>query len=290
MLQARDLTYVINGQTLVAGVDVEVQPGRVVVLIGPNGAGKSTLLRLLSGELKPTRGRVLLGDRELKSFSAGELARRRAVVPQSSLLTFPFTVLEVAMLGVSVPGFDLNAGSARTAGLAALDAVGLRGLADRLYVHLSGGERQRVHFARALSQLMSRQSRPGETSCFLLDEPTASLDLAHQSLVLDAIRGQAGSGLAVVAVFHDLNLAAALADELVLLERGRVLAAGRAEVVLKDDLLSAAYGCQVLTNRTPGGGRPFVLPPAAFSTPAQPVPAGTRTDTTEPKLPQHIGI
>jgi iron complex transport system ATP-binding protein len=278
MLQARDVTYAINGSTLVAGVDVEVRPGRVVVLIGPNGAGKSTLLRLLGGELKPTRGEVLLDARALKSFSAAELARRRAVVPQASVLTFPFTVLEVVMLGVSVPGFDTAPPMARAAGLEALDAVGLRALASRLYVHLSGGERQRVHIARSLSQLATAAVHPGETRCLLLDEPTSSLDLAHQSLVLAAIRRQAGLGIAVVAVFHDLNLAAAAADELVLLEGGRVMAAGQAGEVLKDDLLSAAYGCQVLTNRTPGNGQPFVLPPATFAAALRPVPPEAHDD------------
>ena len=124
MLQARDVTYTINGSTLVAGVDVDVRPGRVVALIGPNGAGKSTLLRILAGELEPTRGSVLLDARDLKSFSAAELARRRAVVPQASVLAFPFTVLEVAMLGVSVPGFDTAPAQAKTAALDALDAVG----------------------------------------------------------------------------------------------------------------------------------------------------------------------
>ncbi len=278
MLQARNVTYVVNGHTLMAGVDVEVRPGRVLVLIGPNGAGKSTLLRLLGGELKPTRGDVTLDARALKSVSAAELARRRAVVPQGSILTFPFTVLEVAMLGVSVPGFASTPSQAKAAALEALDAVGLRGLADRLYVHLSGGERQRVHIARALSQLGAASVQPGETRCFLLDEPTSSLDLAHQSLVLAAIRRQAGLGMAVVAVFHDLNLAAALADELVLLEGGRVMAAGTAREVLKDDLLSTAYGCQVLTNRTPGDGRPFVLPPAAFVASARPSLSGAHNN------------
>ncbi len=268
MLQTRDLTYTINGHTLVAGVDMDVRPGRVTVLIGPNGAGKSTLLRILGGELKPTRGSVRLDQQELGSFSAAQLAQRRAVVPQSSLLAFPFTVLEVALLGVSVPGFDTAPLQARAAALAALDAVGLRGLAGRLYVHLSGGERQRVHIARALSQLSFAAARPGETRCFLLDEPTASLDLAHQSLVLAAIRAQAQLGMAVVAVFHDLNLAATLADDLVLMERARVMATGDAASVMTDDLLSRAYGCRVLTNQTPGAGRSFVLPPAAF-TPAQ---------------------
>jgi iron complex transport system ATP-binding protein len=264
MLQARDLGYSVNGHTLVAGIDLDVVPGRVTVLIGPNGAGKSTLLRILAGELKPTRGNVRLDARELGSFSAAQLAQRRAVVPQSSVLAFPFTVLEVALLGVSVPGFGTAPAQARSAALAALDAVGLRGLAGRLYLHLSGGERQRVHIARALSQLAFASAPPGATRCFLLDEPTASLDLAHQSLVLAAIRAQAQLGMAVVAVFHDLNLAATLADDLILLQRGRVMASGDAAAVLTDDLLSQAYGCRVLTNRTPGAGRAFVLPPAAF--------------------------
>jgi iron complex transport system ATP-binding protein len=154
----------------------------------------------------------------------------------------------------------------------------MSGLAGRLYVHLSGGERQRVHIARALSQLAAAAGRAGETRCFLLDEPTSSLDLAHQSLVLTAIHEQARRGLAVVAVFHDLNLAVALADELVLLERGRVMAAGPASEVIRDDLLSAAYGCQVRINRTPREGRPFVLPPASFTVSALPGPAGAAPD------------
>jgi iron complex transport system ATP-binding protein len=265
MLRARAVSYVVNGHRLLDGIDIEVGPGRVLALIGPNGAGKSTLLRALAGEIVPTGGSILLDEREIRAFAASELARRRAVVPQSSALAFPFTVLEVAMLGVSVPGLETAAGNARAAAQEALDAVGLRPLANRLYQHLSGGERQRVHIARALSQLALPAARPGETRCFLLDEPTSSLDLAHQSLVLDALRRQARLGLAVVAVFHDLNLAAALADQLVLLAGGRVLAAGRAEDVLRDDLLTAAYGCLVETNRTPTGGRPFILPPAAFT-------------------------
>lgn len=265
MLQARDVTYTVNGNTLVAGVDVEVRPGRVLALIGPNGAGKSTLLRILAGELKPTRGTVSLDAREFASFTAAELARQRAVVPQASALIFPFTVLEVAMLGISVPGFNAAPAQVKATALEALGALGLRDLASRLYVHLSGGERQRVHIARALSQLSAPSYHPGKTRCFLLDEPTSSLDLAHQSLVLAAIQRQARSGAAIVAVFHDLNfLAAALADQLVLLEKGRIMAAGPPSEVLRDDLLSAAYGCRVLTNRTPREGKPFVLPPAIF--------------------------
>jgi iron complex transport system ATP-binding protein len=264
MLEARDITYTVGGHTLLSGVSMVVRPGRITVLIGPNGAGKSTLLRLFSGELRSVAGAVLLDGRPLASFSAADLARRRAVVPQSSVLTFPFTVLEVAMLGVSVPGFDVPDAAARRAALDVLDALDMSALTDRLYVHLSGGERQRVHVARALCQLAMPARHAGETRCFLLDEPTASLDLAHQTQVLHALRRQADLGHAVLVVLHDLNLAAALADDMVLLAKTRVTASGPVGEVLKDDLLTAAYGCPVSTNRTPPGDRPFVLPPAVF--------------------------
>src|SRR5262245_37622638 len=268
MLEARDLTYITGGNTLLRGVDVGLRPGRILVLIGPNGAGKSTLLRLLSGELKPTQGEVLLDGRPLASFPPSELARRRAVVPQASALSFPFTVLEVTMLGVTVPGFGLPDAEARKAALDALAALDMADLKDRSYVHLSGGERQRVHIARALCQLAMPAWRDGQTRYFLLDEPTASLDLVHQTQVLAALRRQAEAGHAVLAVLHDLNLAAALADDIVLLARTQVVAAGSAREVLRDDLLSDAYGCPVRTNQTPQGDRPFVLPPAVFATEA----------------------
>ncbi|MET0192597.1 MAG: heme ABC transporter ATP-binding protein [Hyphomicrobiaceae bacterium] len=268
MLEARDLTYTTGGSTLLRGVDVGVQPGRVLVLIGPNGAGKSTLLRLLSGDLKPTQGQVLLDGRPLGAFPPSELARRRAVVPQSSALSFPFTVLEVTMLGVTVPGFGLSDAEARKAAVDALASLDMADLQGRSYVHLSGGERQRVHIARALCQLAMPAWRSGQTRCFLLDEPTASLDLAHQTQVLASLRRQAEAGHAVLAVLHDLNLAAALADDIVLLARTQVVAAGSARQVLRDDLLSDAYGCPVRTNQTPQGDRPFVLPPAIFATEA----------------------
>jgi iron complex transport system ATP-binding protein len=265
MLEARNVTVMAGGNTLLRQVAIAVPPGRIVVLIGPNGAGKSTLLKVLSGELAPAWGEALLDSRPLAAFSPAELSRRRAVVPQASMLAFPFTVLEVVMLGVTVPGFAASTKAAAQAAEAALETVGLSTLAQRLYVHLSGGERQRVHIARALAQI-AMPGVPGNTRCLLLDEPTSSLDLAHQGLVLRAVRRQARLGFAVLAVMHDLNLAAALADDLVLLVGGEVTAAGPAGRVLEDGLLSAAYGCPVYANRTPGD-RPFVLPPAIFIAP-----------------------
>jgi iron complex transport system ATP-binding protein len=264
MLEVRGLSYTINGLRLLDSIDMAIVPGRITVLIGPNGAGKSILLRLIAGELKPTSGEVLLDDRNIKGFSAAELGRRRAVVPQSSVLTFAFTVLEVAMLGVTVPGFGAATETTRGAALRALESVGMPAPPDQNYMHLSGGERQRVHIARALCQLDAAPVQTGTTRCFLLDEPTSSLDLAHQSRVLHAVRRQAQQGRAVLVILHDLNLASALADDLALLSRGAIVAAGTAEGVLRDATLTAAYGCSVYTNKTPGDERRFVLPPAVF--------------------------
>ncbi len=187
---------------------------------------------------------------------------RRAVVSQTTALSFPFSVREVVLLGATVPGFA--APSARVEHIAAecIAAVGLDGLRDRLFTQLSGGERQRAHIARAMLQLrVAAFPEPGAT-VLLLDEPTANLDFAHQAIVLREARQQARSGRAVLAILHDLNLAAAFADEIVLLSRGRIAGRGKAVEVMRDDLLSAVYGCAVRTNVTPRNGAPFVLPDA----------------------------
>jgi iron complex transport system ATP-binding protein len=260
VLKAEQATYEINGQRLVADVTLALPAGRVVALVGPNGAGKSTLLRLFAGEIRPSAGAITIDGRALHSTSAAELARRRAVVPQSTALSFPFTVLEVVLLGSSVPGFGVDDKRTMSAALRAIRTVGLETFAQRLFTQLSGGERQRVHIARALCQLATARRGPGEASALLLDEPTASLDLSHQGIVLEEARRQARAGRAVLAILHDLNLAAAFADEIVVMSRGRIAAAGGPAQVFRDDLLSEVYGCRVRTNVTPPGGGPFVRP------------------------------
>lgn len=259
MLEARDVTYAVKARRLVDGVSVAARPGRVLAIVGPNGSGKSTLLRMLSGELKPTTGEVLLDGASLKDIPAAHLAARRAVVPQTTVLSFPFTVQEVVMLGATVPGFDAPGSTAGAAAFRVMRAMALDQLARQPFTQLSGGERQRVSVARALCQLAAAPARAHETSVLLLDEPTASLDLAHQHTVLDELRAQAGRGRAVVVVLHDLNLAAAYADEIVLMSAGRVAAAGDADSVMTDGLLSQVYGCTIRTNTLPPGGRPFVI-------------------------------
>jgi iron complex transport system ATP-binding protein len=260
MLEAREIVLERRGRRLLDGIDLTIAVGRVTAIIGPNGAGKSMLLRVLAGELSPNAGSVRLDGKELQTFSASALARRRAVVPQSTNLSFPFTVVEVVRLGASVPGFDSIRTRAHEIADQALNTVGLEDFAGRFYNELSGGEKQRVHIARALCQLDAAHRTEGETAVLMLDEPTSSLDLAHQVRILDEARRQALIGRAVLIVIHDLNLAAAWADEIVLLSAGRIRARGRPVEIFDNEILSDAYGCAVEVNRTPKPGVPYMLP------------------------------
>jgi iron complex transport system ATP-binding protein len=262
MLEAHDVSYSVGHRRLVDGVTLRVRPGHVLAVLGPNGSGKSTLLRMLSGERKPSAGCVTLDGATLAELPAAQLAARRAVVPQSTVLSFPFTVLECVMLGMTVPGFDLTGVRATETAHEVIRAVGLGGFEKRLFTQLSGGERQRVSVARAMCQLAAAPARENETSVLLLDEPTSSLDLTHQTTVLGLMRKEAHNGRAVVVVLHDLNLAAAFADDIVLMRAGRAVTSGTASSVLTDDLLSKTYGCAVRTNTLPPEGRPFVIPGA----------------------------
>lgn len=259
MLVADGVTYTVAGKRLLDNVSLKARPGELLAIIGPNGSGKSTLIRILSGELRPTDGSARLDDRAMTGFSARELAARRAVVPQATVLSFPFTVTECVMLGITVPGYDLSGSRAAQSAVEKIGAVGLAGFEQRTFTSLSGGERQRVSIARALCQLAASPARSDQTSVLLLDEPTSSLDLAHQSSVLALMRDEARSGRAVVIVLHDLNLAAAFADKVLLMSAGKSVAIGTAVEVMTDSRLSAAYRCSVRTNSVPAD-RPFVLP------------------------------
>lgn len=260
MLEARKVCYSVGRARLVDGVSLTARAGRVLTIIGPNGSGKSTLLRMLSGERRPTQGSVHLDDAHLHDIAASELAARRAVVPQSSVLSFPFTVLEAVLLGVTVPGFDLTGARATDRARDIIARVGLAGFETRQFTELSGGERQRVSIARAFCQLSAAPPRAGATSLLLLDEPTSSLDLTHQAAILALLRQEARSGRAVVVVLHDLNLAAAFSDDILLIRGGRTVRYGAAHEVLTDAALTEAFACPVRTNALPTDGRPFIIP------------------------------
>jgi iron complex transport system ATP-binding protein len=244
-----------GGRPVVRGVDIEVTEGRCVALLGPNGAGKTTLVRLLAGVLPVERGAVELLGRPLHAWRRREVAREVALVPQLLHFAFPLTVREVIEQGRAPhlgpwrpPGPEDHAAVAEA--IARLD---LAGVADAPVQRLSGGERQRVVLARALAT---------RARVLLLDEPATALDLRHQLDLAATIGRLREDGVGVVVVVHDWNLALQIADELVVLQEGQVVAAGRPEETLRAELFSATFGVdvEILRGRD---GRPVVVPRAA---------------------------
>ena len=253
-LRARHLGYARGARRLVDGIDLELGAGEVLAVLGPNGAGKSTLLRLLAGELRPSTGEVSLDTRALRDWDAGELARRRAVLPQSESLRFAFSVEQVVQLG----RLPWPAGRETEIARETLQAAGVAHLIDRAYPELSTGERSRVQFARVLAQVWEPQ--PKAARYLLLDEPTASLDLAHQHDILAATRRFADHGAGVVAVLHDPNLALLYSDRCLLLKEGCAVACGPTREVLTPSRVSAVFGIEVCAVQRPGSALPWLVP------------------------------
>jgi iron complex transport system ATP-binding protein len=236
-------------QRVLNDVDLQVDRGGLVGILGPNGSGKTTLLRLLAGLLNPTTGMVLLDGQDLRTLGRAASAKRMAVVPQETQLAFEYTVLEMAVMGryPHLRSFEIEGPDDLSVARDALRATGTLHLESRFFNTLSGGEKQRVVIAGALAQFSARRRGPADpTEVLLLDEPTASLDLAYQ-LEIRSILLQLNQqrSLTIVISTHDLNLAAGLCRHLILLDRGRVLAAGRAEDMLKPALIQQLYGVEV---------------------------------------------
>ena len=250
-LVARALAAGYGARPVLRGVDLTIEPGWLVALVGPNGAGKSTLLRVFAGLIRPTAGSVTLGGVDIGSLSRRALAARIAVVPQTFDTLFPFTVREIVALGRSARlGLFARPGPADAAAVArAIAEQDLGPLVDRRLDALSGGERQRVVLAMALAQ---------EAGVLLLDEPTAHLDPAHQvGIVRRAAELARAREMIAVAVLHDLNLAA-LADRVIVMDAGAVVADGAASVALAADVVGRVFGTGLAVTHV--GGRTVILP------------------------------
>ena len=242
------------GEPVLAGLSMTARAGRLTAVLGPNGSGKTTLLKVLVGLLAPSAGQVRLAGRPVASYRRADLARRVAYVPQETLAAVGFTVFETVLMGrsphVGRLGFESEADW--QAAREALRLTETERLADRGLADLSGGERQRVIVARALAQ---------EPDLVLLDEPTSFLDIRHQHGIYGLLRHLvAEQGKTVVTVSHDLSLASAYADEVVLLWRGEVAAAGTPQEVIRPDVLEPVYETPVEVRTDEATGRPLVLP------------------------------
>ena len=259
ILEARDLHFRVRGTALVRDASLQLDAGTTSIIVGPNGAGKSTLLKLLTGELTPAQGDVRLDGAQLAGAPAWKLACQRAVMSQNQRLAFPFSVYEVARLGLEGVGRAQSRSRSEQIIAQSLETAGVLGLASREYQTLSGGEQQRVQFARALCQLEAGRS-VAERQILFLDEPIASLDLCHQLALLDAARAIATQGAAVLIVLHDLNLAVTYADKLLVMHEGQVVAQGVPAAILDDALLRGVFRVDLAFSRLPPTGLPFLLP------------------------------
>ncbi|TPK52783.1 MULTISPECIES: heme ABC transporter ATP-binding protein [unclassified Mesorhizobium] len=258
MIEARDVSVAIGRKGIVAGVDFEVRPGEISAIVGPNGSGKTTFLKALSGELAHT-GRIAINGRELSTITPVEAATLRAVLPQATTLSFPFTVREIVRLGLVGGRSGVLPGEDERLPERALARVDLDGFAGRFYQELSGGEQQRVQLARVLCQIWA-PVLDGKPRYLFLDEPVSSLDIKHQLIIMNIARDFARTGGGVVAILHDLNLTAMYADRIFVMHRGRLAATGSPQDVLSDDLIERVFGCRLRVGVLPAGNMPFVLP------------------------------
>jgi iron complex transport system ATP-binding protein len=230
MLVAKNIHFCIQNRPIVDNADLNLEPGQMTALIGPNGAGKSTLLKILSGDIACQHGQIFYNGMAIKYLSSQELARVRAVMPQHSQLSFPFKAVEVVGLGL----LSLSVRNPQKIVKEVMEETQTWHLKDKLYAQLSGGEKQRVQLSRVLAQIWADADTP---RYLLLDEPTSSLDIAHQHQVLHIASKLKKNNIGVLAVLHDLNMAAAYADQIVMLKNGNIFQSGPAAQVMTSENL-----------------------------------------------------
>lgn len=255
MFKTQKLSVTVNHHTILSSLDVAFSPGKLTVLLGPNGAGKTTLLKSLSGDMPEVLSQVTLSGQSLSTFSSQALSLRRAVMPQTIQLDFPFRVYEVVEMGL-INQFPASARIEKV--MHALAWFDMEDLTQRNYLTLSGGEQQRVQLARVFAQVGFQSAL--ESRYLLLDECTSHLDLAHQHQVFQLIQSWvAERGIGVIMVLHDLNLAAQYADEILLLNQGKKVYQGTVQQVLTEPHISQVYDIKVSILQH-SQGWPIVIP------------------------------
>ena len=251
-IRVEKVHFAYNGAEIIRGIDLNIKHGAFHCLLGPNGSGKTTLVKLLSGVLKPTSGRIELFGESLKSLSLRKIARRVAVVPQGMHVSFPFTALEIVLMGRAphLSGLSLESRDDMTIAQEAMEMTGMWELRHRVMEQLSGGEAQRVIVARALAQ---------QPKVLLLDEPTVFLDIKHQIELMELLtRLHQNRALTILAVTHDLNLAALYAEKVTLLRDGIVRTEGLPHEVITPKNIMDVFAAQVEVFNI--NGKPGVLP------------------------------
>lgn len=265
MIQVSRLSYQVGARQLLSNVSLEAHAGAFTAIVGANGAGKSTLLKILCRNYPLQQGCVYFHNKPLNSFSGEQMAKMRAVLSQQQQLSLPFLCEELVLMG-RYPHFNRHPTPTDYEIVEfSMQQTGTAHLRGRIYQTLSGGEQQRVQLARVLAQITDRsemQARqmPIATPKYLfLDEPITGLDLLHQYHTLDLAHQLAQKGFCVVAVLHDLNLAAQYADHLIMLKKGKVVAAGSPQEVMTCENIHRVFGIEVNLMQHPELGCPFIV-------------------------------
>jgi len=252
MLTAASIHFCIRKHPILKQADVQLAPGSFAAILGPNGAGKSTLLKILSGELPCSHGEVRLNQQAIQKYTPGQLAEMRAVMPQFTQLSFPFKAAEVVALGCD----DSRCRNPQKVMEEVMQATATEHLAFRYFADLSGGEKQRIQLARVLAQIWEPKPFP---RYLLLDEATSSLDLAQQHLVMQAVSTLKTRNIGILAIIHDINLALAYADHLLLMKQGEITQQGYTEELLREDIFTQVYDHPVQIIKDKKTGKSFII-------------------------------
>ncbi|NLK22409.1 MAG: heme ABC transporter ATP-binding protein [Epulopiscium sp.] len=254
IIKIKALHWKYGERLILDNIDLEMERGKFYSIIGPNGSGKTTLLKSITKILEPQKDTIWIEDKDILDFKGKELARKLASVPQNTEINFDFSAEAIVMMGRTphLKRFEMEKDKDAAIARESMMTTNTWQMRHENINNLSGGERQRVIVARALTQ---------ESDVLLLDEPIAHLDIHHQIKLLDSIKGlNTQKGLTVIAVLHDLNLAARFSDELILLSQGKISALGSVEEVLTKENIKNVYDMEVYMMKNPVTGKPHMIP------------------------------
>ncbi|HYG19740.1 MAG TPA: heme ABC transporter ATP-binding protein [Ohtaekwangia sp.] len=276
MLQASNISLQVKQKVILNDVSITLEPGTFTALVGPNGAGKSSLLKVMAQEHTHYRGDVILNGRHAKVYKPLELSRVRAVLPQCTTVYFSFSVQQIVMLGRH--GYRHSKKENGRIVHEVMNLTGIEHLEDRNYLTLSGGEKQRVQLARVLAQVWEETVFP---RYILLDEPTASLDIAQQQNMFSLAKRMCERNIGVMAIIHDLNQAIQFADQLYFLRDGQVTSGGKAREVFTKSNIEETFCCKVNVFSDPCNKCPYIIPQPDDKAPFEMMAPGRQTQVQQ---------
>lgn len=255
MYEVSHLTLRVRDKVILSDVNLAIRPGTFTAIVGPNGAGKSSMLKVMAHEHQRYQGEITINGKEVKSYTPKELSKVRAVLPQHTTMQFAFTTQQIVMLGRHASTHMQKENLSIVEEV--LERTALQSLKDRNYLTLSGGEKQRVQLARVLAQVWDETLYP---RYILLDEPTSSMDIAQQQNIFSLAKAVCERNIGVMAIVHDLNMAAQFADHLYFLRNGKIVAHGEAEKVFTKSNIEETFCCRVNVYRDPCNNCPYIIP------------------------------